>query len=656
MFEPTDARLALPCWDEPALKAPFAITMIAREGETCLSNMDVVCTQPWEPKPGAELGESYEIGSGLCAGADGAGWNATTFNPTPPMSTYLLAFAVGKFHYAETEYTSKLTGKTIPLRLYALPQAVERSTFALDAVKRALPLCETRFGVAYPLPKLDLLACNETSNGSENWGMITGSVTGFMSEADATPLQQLKRLGGTVAHELAHQWFGDIVTMAWWDDLWLNEAFAVLTGQLYLASRLWPAWDMEGDFLKTWLQPGLAADALRTSHPVETPCPDAADIMQRFDEISYSKGAAVLRMLMDIVGEDTFFEGVSVYLKRHMYGNAVAKDLWVALSEVSGRDMVTVMAAWTTKTGFPVIIVDEDGATLKITQHRFLASGDVRPDEDETLWWVPLAVKSIQSGSASVDHDAVLTGRSTTYTPASDVFKLNAETRGFYHVKYTPERLAKLGQHAASFSVADRVGLLSDATALARAGYISASDALGFACALARSETQYLHYNGVHALLLAVADTWWEDDEVSAAIDCVRVAVFRPVVDRLGYEPRADDSPDVTALRTLAVSAALTAGDGDVVRELLARFRAYMAGDSSVPSELRLSVFTAAVAYGGKHEYDAVAEVYAHSTLPPLRNQARTALGRVRDAARLARSLELVMSPDCKAGNLVSVR
>lgn len=219
----------------------------------------------------------------------------------------------------------------------------------------------------------------------------------------------------------------------WWDVLWLNEAFATLQGEVIIPDRIFPEFKVRREFLTTHLMAALSLDAVRSSHPIEVPCPDANQINQIFDSISYSKGASVLRMLAAVVGEDKFLKGVSIYLKKHLYGNASTKDLWAGISEASGVDVTRIMNEWILNVGFPVISVEEvdGGKSIKVTQDRFLNTGDVKPEENETLWYVPLELKTDVQGNVSVDHEAILSERSKTIDlKGASAFKLNAETVG----------------------------------------------------------------------------------------------------------------------------------------------------------------------------------------------------------------------------------
>lgn len=397
------------------------------------------------------------------------------------------------------------------------------------------------------------------------------------------------------------------------------------------------------EFLEAHWERALSLDAKRSSHPIQVECPDSNKIATIFDAISYSKGASVLRMLMSVVGEDKFFQGVAAYLNKHLYGNAEMQDLWDGISSAVGKDVGEMMNAWTMRVGFPVVRVEElGGLKIRLSQHRFLSTGDVKDDEDETTWWVPLEVKSVGKDGAQVDHSAVLSAREAEYTVPNDTFKLNAETVGVYRVAYTPERLIKLGSQAASFSAADRLGLMSDASALAQAGYTPSSGTLALAASLAKSEKEYLPLSRISAFLSALAGAWWEHP-LRETIDKLRIEIFKPVVERMGYEFAASDEPEVRELRKLAISVCARAGDPDVISALQEQFASK--GGDTVP-DLRQITFRTVAAHGSEKEYAAVLGVYEHPPVPMARVDAIWALTAARDPALVQRTLDMIPG-DC---------
>ncbi|KAG8726240.1 Aminopeptidase 2 mitochondrial, partial [Ceratobasidium sp. 428] len=354
-FEPTAARRAYPCWDEPALKATYSITLISREDTVSLSNMPAISEKPFVE---SEIKESEKGGVGklvkmkMKTKVEGGtinkkGWKITSFEKTPPMSSYLVAFANGHFEHLESTYTSPLSGKTRPLRIYATKDIIHQAQFALDVKAKVLPIYEKVFDVEYPLPKLDTLVANDFDAGAmENWGLITGRTSVFLFDEKKSDLLAKKRVATVQSHECAHMWFGDIVTMNWWNSLWLNEGFATIAGEVIIIDKVFPEWRVHSEFITHHLERALELDAQRSSHPIEVDCPDANQINQIFDALSYSKAASMLRMLARYVGEDVFLKGVSIYLKKRLYGNSDPQDLWDGISEAAGVDVGKIMKNW----------------------------------------------------------------------------------------------------------------------------------------------------------------------------------------------------------------------------------------------------------------------------------------------------------------------
>jgi aminopeptidase N len=307
----------------------------------------------------------------------------------------------------------------------------------------------------------------------ENWGLVMYRTTstlhtlkyksilltirsGVLFNEKTSDVSYKNTVAYVIAHELAHQWFGNLVTMDWWDELWLNEGFATWVGWL-ATDHFHPEWDVWSQFVSENMQTAFTRDSLRSSHPIEVPIRNALDVDQIFDAISYSKGSSVIRMLAAHLGQQTFLRGVSNYLKAHTYGNATTQDLWSALSQASGQDINSLMEPWIRKIGFPILAVGEESNQIRIKQSRYLSTGDVTPEEDTTTWWIPLGIRG-KYGSEEVVPIA-LTAKEDIVKDIDDSFyKLNAENAGFYRVNYAPQRLARLGSQMDRLSVSDKIG------------------------------------------------------------------------------------------------------------------------------------------------------------------------------------------------------
>jgi aminopeptidase 2 len=366
-MQPTDARRAFPCFDEPALKARFTVTLIADKRLTCLSNMDAV----------SEVHVDGKYGNGK---------KAVTFRETPPMSSYLLAFVVGELNYIQSN------SFRLPVRVYALiGQDIELGRFSLGLAARTLEFYEKTFESPYPLPKLDMIAILDNSGAMENWGLLTFRLADLLIDEKTSSAGRMEQVAEVVQHELAHQWFGNLVTMDFWDGLWLNEGFATWMSW-FSCNTFYPEWKVWEQYVGSSLQSALSFDSLRSSHPIEVPVQRVDQISQIFDAISYQKGSCVIRMVSRYLGEDVFMEGIRRYLKKHAFGNTTTTDLWAALSDASGKD-IQIMQIWTKEVGHPIVTVTEDASSIHVKQNRYLRTNDVQPKED-TLYPVFLGVRT----------------------------------------------------------------------------------------------------------------------------------------------------------------------------------------------------------------------------------------------------------------------
>jgi aminopeptidase 2 len=481
--EPTGARQIFPCADEPALKATYTVTLIVPQDLTALSNMDIASEK-----------------------SIGRGKKVVTFNKTPPMSTYLVTFVVGELNYIESNEFR------IPVRVYATPDHdIKAGNFCLHVGAQAMISHEKTFGSPYPLPKLDMVAIPGHSGGMENWGLVLyGEKYLISDETDGSALEtQLK--AKIVIHELAHQWFGNIVTAEWWDSLWLNESFADWA-TFNAITTMYPEWDIWSDFVAgnpegglQAYQAALALDSNRGSHPIENKVNTPGEIAQVFDAITYAKGCTILRMISELLGVEVFIAGVRLYLKSHAFGNATTNVLWDALSLVSGKDVPKLVSTWTSKVGYPLLYVreDEDSDTITITQHRFLQSGKILPEDDKVLYPVYLNTKINQG----IDETSHLFSRSDKFAVDLNFYKLNSGQTGLYRVLYPLSRWEKLGKQLYTpglLTPSDRVGLISDLRAVVTAGQTPArtSHLLTFLSNF-RAETSYFAWR---QLLVCLAD------------------------------------------------------------------------------------------------------------------------------------------------------
>ncbi|KAF2790722.1 hypothetical protein K505DRAFT_327375 [Melanomma pulvis-pyrius CBS 109.77] len=628
-MEPTDARRAFPCFDEPALKAEFTVTLIADKKMTCLSNMDVAAEKT--------------VDSSITGGKR----QAVTFNKTPLMSTYLLAFIIGELNYIETN------SFRVPVRVYApKDRDIEHGRFSLELAAKTLDFYEKTFDSKFPLPKMDMIAIPDFSAGAmENWGLITYRVVDVLIDEKASGAAVKQRVAETVQHELAHQWFGNLVTMDFWDGLWLNEGFATWMSW-YSCNVFYPDWKVWEGYVSDNLASALSLDSLRSSHPIEVPVKRADEINQIFDAISYSKGSCVLRMISKYLGEDVFMEGIRRYLKKHAFGNTQTGDLWAALADASGKDVEKVMDIWTKKVGFPVITVTEGTDSIHVKQNRFLRTADVKPEEDETLFPVFLGLRTKEG----IDEELALFTREADYKLKDlDFFKLNADHSGLYRTSYTPERLRKLGVAAKSglLSVEDRAGMIADAGALATSGYQKTSGLLSLLDSF-KSEAEFVVWQEISSRVSVLRSAWmFEDQAVRDALRVFQLELTKDKAHEVGWTFSDNDGHIEQQFKATMFGTAGVAKDEIIVKAAFDMFNKFKAGDrSAIHPNIRSSVYAIALSNGGKEEYETILEESRNAKTSDERNTALRSLGRAKDPELIQRTLALSLSPEVKGQDI----
>ncbi|KAJ6532863.1 peptidase family M1-domain-containing protein [Mycena vulgaris] len=511
-LEPTYARHMFPCWDEPALKATFAVSLISHAGMVNLSNMPSFFEGPYDPVQDP-LEPSFAVDN------DATDWIITRFETMPKMSTYILAFANGPFAHLESSYTT-LSGRICPVRTYATPDLIGQAQFSVDLITRVLPMLEKMFDLEYPLPKMDILNATGAlgpqsrqykygllivlvphyTGALENWGLIVGDPSVFLFNPDKESTATQKR----VVYICFNCYSFDVLcqlTMAPdgsmkargqfrakdYADFFVLLDYRVRDTHLLTAftDKLYPEWNITASVVNGTFKDALNVDARLSSHPVQVECPDANNVNEALIILRQRLGTQtepylVLRMLSSLLGEVVFLKGVSLYLKERQFGNSVVADLWNTLSRSSGTDVVNLMENWILKTGYPFITVTEALGEIEVRQNRFLASGIADEKDDETIWTVPLNLLTIDSeGTPNVDKFIFLSERHK-FIPldTSKPFKLNASTTGFYRVLYDSEKLNKLALDAAKRDLCDRAGLMNDTMALAKSNLAKLSSAL----------------------------------------------------------------------------------------------------------------------------------------------------------------------------------
>ena len=630
-FEATDARRAFPCWDEPSVKASFEVTLVAPSELEAISNMPIAGEEP----------------------ASG-GRKAVRFERTPRMSTYLLAFIVGDMACVQDTATDGTL-----VRVWATRGKEHLGAFALESSVNALAYMNDYFGITYPLPKMDHIAVPDFAAGAmENWGAITYRETALLYDPQGSAAQVKQRILEVVAHEMAHMWFGDLVTMEWWDDLWLNESFASWMGDKTV-DHLYPEWQMWTQFVSHDTNAALGLDGLRNSHPIEANVDDPAEIRELFDAISYSKGGSVLRMLEDYVGAETFRRGLHGYLSQHAYGNARGMHLWESINEAAiadgsglGVPVTELMEAWIKQVGYPVLQAEMDrsraDAPVTVSQGRFLYDHLLETGGDSTLWPVPISVGGAASTelSRSVLSDAagVLDAR-----PGDGWLKLNAGQTGFYRVSYGEDEWARLGEAIAAQELppVDRLGLQNDAYALVKSGRLPATVFLSLAESFV-GETDAIVWGDLAANLKGLENLLAGTPELDGYRRYAR-SLFARIAGEVGWDEQPGDGHLESLRRTIVVGQFGAYGDEGTLAEAFGRFNGHASGAAPLHPDIRSIVFGLAAQQADEAVYDELWRLYGEAALHEEKVRILGALTRTRSRELMSDLLERSMGDEVRS-------
>lgn len=615
-FEATDARRCIPCFDEPSQKAVFDVHLVVPTDKTAVSNTLPVHIKEHE-----------------------AGYKVVSFAPTPKMSTYLLAFIVGDFEWVEEK-----TKSGVLVRVLTVPGKSHQAKFALSVAVRSLEFYEKYFDIPYPLNTLDMLAIPDFSSGAmENWGAVTYRETALLVDESHSSSSTREWVAEVIAHELAHQWFGNLVTMEWWTHLWLNEGFASYIPYLAL-DEMFPEWTVWERFATDTLAIALRLDGLKNTHPIEVDVHDPNEIGEIFDAVSYSKGASVIRMLAEYLGEKDFRNGLRHYLKAHSYKNASTIHLWEAFEKVSKKPVKKIMATWTRKSGYPLVEARLSKDVLVLSQKRYFSSStSAQKSKDTTVWPIPL---SIVTSRGEKSLKLMETKRLSLSAPKGPWFKLNAREGSLYRVSYGPKLLSELSVpiREGRISSSDRLGIVRDMFSLAESGEMETPEVLEYLDNF-KSETEYIVWVEIVSGLRKLGNILSETDSYELFRSYAR-NILSEIVERVGWDPKTGESHTDRLLRALILGAASHYGDENVI--LRARYLFEMRNREHIDPDLRGVVYGAVIREGGEKEYKTLVSMYKKEELHEEANRLLGALGATRDKKLIRVTLEFIMSKDVR--------
>ena len=599
-FEATDARRAFPCFDEPAHKSVFHLSLVVPKGKSVISNTLPISKTKHE-----------------------AGYEVIKFSPTPKMSTYLLAFIVGDFEYIETK-----TKYGVSVKVYTTRGKKHQAKFALSCAVKTLEFYEKYFDIKYPLNTLDMIAIPDFQSGAmENWGAITYRESALLVDEEHSSASNKQWVALVIAHEIAHQWFGNLVTMEWWTHLWLNEGFASYIEYLAV-DKIFPKWDIWTQFSTNDLGIALRLDSLFHTHPIEIPVRHPDEIGEIFDEVSYSKGASIIRMLADYLGEKDFRDGLRYYLKKHSYKNTETVHLWQAFEKISKKPVSKMMHNWTSKPGYPVVKAEIKNNKINFSQSRFFASPiSKKKVKDRTKWDIPITFKKN---------------------------KVNFGETGFYRVAYSKEMLEKLKNPVEKklLSARDRLGIIRDLFALSEAGIVPTTDALEFLSAY-KAENNYTVWVEI-ATGLARLEQLSARTPLAENLDIFILKLFSPVAKRLGWNTHKGELHTNTLLRSLAISRAGRSGNEKVIEQARKKF-AVLNKNGHINPDIRGAVYSIIATHGNMKEYRALLARYKKETLHEEKNRIGNALGDFKDPKILKLTCEFAFSKNVRTQDAISI-
>jgi hypothetical protein len=607
-FEPADARDLLPCWDEPALKASFTISVDIPVDQVALSNAPVAAVTPM-----------------------GGGLQRVRFAETPRMSTYLLFLGIGDFERVHQQVDEVDVGVVFK------HGDAGKAAYALQEAVALLHYYNGYFGVHFPLPKLDLIAAPGEIDGSsmENWGAIFFSQDDILFDPAASTERERQRVFLVVSHEMSHQWFGDLVTMAWWDNLWLNEGFARWM-QTHAADELHPEWHTGLQAARIF-ESGKRADAQVSTHPVLQPVVSAEQAALAFDSITYNKGAAVITMLEAYVGATDFRDGVRAYMRKHAFGNTVDSDLWREIQAVADKPVLNIEHDFTRQVGVPLVRVEPVGSKSRLVASRFAEDPDSLKGARETRWRLPLEIEEPGQAPATIilARTAVVAGKAPL---------VNAGGTAYARVAYPPADAAALADRMAKLKPIDQITLMNDAWALGQSGYVPAQNLMAFISKLPADSDPVVWDRAVR--LLVTVDHAYGEAPGRPAFRKEALRLLEPVARAIGTVPRAGESPNAESLRSRVWSAQVRFGDV----EALSRAKRIVASGQGSTADQRAALDIVGLA-ADQGTFDALLARAKAAQDPQDKMRILRAMALATDPSLSARMVDIALGPDVPAGS-----
>ena len=618
-FEATDARRFFPCWDEPVFRARFQLAVVVPENWLAVSNMPVENEK--------KITEGKEV----------------RFATTPPMSSYLNVFVAGELDLIESR-----SGPT-RIRVIATKGKAELGRYALEATAQILQYYNDYFGVPYPLPKLDQIALPGGFGGAmENWGGITYYESALLFDPKNSSAETKQNIYEVLAHEMAHQWFGDLVTMAWWDNLWLNEGFASWMGTKCTAhfNPQWEVWLRRNLPRDPTRRVGIAkeqameGDARSTTHPIQQPIATEAEANSAFDDITYKKGQWFLRMMESFLGEDVFGDGIRRYIAAHKYSNTTTADLWDGLSEASNKPVGEIAAGWTQQPGFPLVKVEQEAdGKVRLTQKRFTVNFKDAPPLE---WKIPLTYSVIGRPPATL----LMISKTDTLEniPADRALKLNVNGAGNYRVQYDEPSWTLLLQTLPKLGVEDRVNLLSDAWALVQAGHAPVSLYFGLVEKLPAS-TEIAEREQIINVLDFINGLLGANPERPRFQRYAR-SLLRPTFEMLGWEPKEGEPSTAGNLRASLINTLGDLNDAEIIAGCRERFEKYLTNPASLAPDLRPAVFAVVGRYADEKSWTKLHELGLKTTSTEEKQNYYNALSCATDPKLVKKTLAVALTDE----------